>query len=169
MIFPKTTLSLSGERFTVLYRLVAGDETQAQAVARRIFPDPDSAPLRQMLVETISQADPRAYRRAMTSLGLYNSVKRLGEIKAATLVVTGGDDTTVSPLRQLLLVKGIPAARQVLIPDAGHAVPDTGGNRFLKRSVLHGRGFRFPDQERDFAFDGVALREQFADFRGGAA
>ena len=87
------------------------------------LPGADQAPLRAMLVETISRADPRAYRKAMASLGLFNSVKRLAEIKVPTLVVTGADDTTVTPARQRLLVEGIPAARQVIIPDAGHAVP----------------------------------------------
>ncbi|HEY5159281.1 MAG TPA: alpha/beta fold hydrolase [Anaerolineales bacterium] len=109
------------QRFILVNTL--GLSAQARAVAWRIFPDPDNATLRGMLVETISHADPRAYRRAMTALGLFNSVKRLGEIKAPTLVMTGKDDTTVSPDRQHLLVNGIPDARQVLIPDAGHAVP----------------------------------------------
>jgi 3-oxoadipate enol-lactonase len=83
-----------------------------------------------MLVETISRADPRAYRKAMTSLGLFNSVNRLGEIKVSTLVVTGADDSTVSPARQRMLVDGIPSARQVIIPDAGHAVPVDQAERF---------------------------------------
>jgi pimeloyl-ACP methyl ester carboxylesterase len=37
-------------------------------------------------------------------------------------VITGADDTTVSPARQKLLVEGIPGTRQVIIPQAGHAV-----------------------------------------------
>jgi pimeloyl-ACP methyl ester carboxylesterase len=76
-----------------------------------------------MLVETISRADPRAYRRAMASLGLFNSKRRLGEIKVPTLVVTGADDTTVLPARQRMLAEGIRDARQVVILAAGHAVP----------------------------------------------
>ena len=36
MIFPATRLSLSGERFTVHYRLVAGGEAEAAALARGI-------------------------------------------------------------------------------------------------------------------------------------
>jgi 3-oxoadipate enol-lactonase len=102
---------------------VLGLPAQAKVVAQRIFPGPGNEQLREMLVETISRADPRAYRKAMTSLGLFNSVKRLGEIKVPTLIVTGADDTTVAPARQRLLVEGIPTARQVIIPDAGHAVP----------------------------------------------
>jgi ribulose-bisphosphate carboxylase large chain len=36
MIFPATSLNLSGERFTVRYRLVADDEAEARAMARGI-------------------------------------------------------------------------------------------------------------------------------------
>ena len=36
MIFPATRLTLSGERFTVHYRLVAGGEAEARAIARGI-------------------------------------------------------------------------------------------------------------------------------------
>ncbi len=109
---------------------VLGLPAQAKVVAQRIFPGPGNGQLREMLIETISRADARAYRKAMASLGLFNSVKRLGEIKIPTLIVTGADDTTVTPARQRLLVEGIPAARQVIIPDAGHAVPVDQAERF---------------------------------------
>lgn len=125
--------SLSGWYY-FLQRLILvntrGLPAQANVVAQRIFPDPRHAQLREMLVETISHADPRAYRKAMASLGLFNSVKRLGEIKVPTLVVTGANDTTVTPARQRILVEGIPASRQVIIPDAGHAVPVDQAERF---------------------------------------
>jgi 3-oxoadipate enol-lactonase len=102
--------------------LTLGMQAQAQVVARRLFPDPKDAPLRSMYLAVISRADPRAYRKAMLALGLFNSRKRLGLIKVPTLVITGTEDSTVSPARQKLLVEGIPGACQVLIPQAGHAV-----------------------------------------------
>jgi 3-oxoadipate enol-lactonase len=109
------------QRFIVVNTL--GLKRQAKVVASRVFPGPQNAPLREMLVKTISTANPRAYRKAMISLGLFNSVSKLGEIKVPTLVVTGANDTTISPTRQSRLVTGIPASRLVIIPDAGHAVP----------------------------------------------
>ncbi len=102
--------------------LTQGPEAQAQVVARRLFPDPKDQALREMFIEIVGRADPRAYRRAMAALGLFNSRKRLREINVPTLVVTGADDSTVSPARQKLLVDGIPGARQVVILHAGHAV-----------------------------------------------
>ena len=91
-------------------------------VARRVFPDPKDQQLREMYLAVVRRADPRAYRRAMTALGLFDSRKRLHEIQAPTLVVTGADDSTVSPARQKLLAQDIPWSRQVIIQNAGHAV-----------------------------------------------
>jgi 3-oxoadipate enol-lactonase len=99
-----------------------GLPAQARVVAGRVFPAPDQAALRDLLVTTISHADPRAYRLAMRSLGLFDSHKWLGGITASTLVMTGAADSTVSPARQQLLAEGIPGARQVTIAKAGHAV-----------------------------------------------
>lgn len=110
-----------------LRRMVAvnlfGLRTQARVVAGRIFPYAEQAPLREILVETICRADPRAYRAAMRALGLFDSRPWLAEIKAPTLVVAGSADTTVSLARQELLAKGIPAARQVIVQGGGHALP----------------------------------------------
>jgi pimeloyl-ACP methyl ester carboxylesterase len=116
------------QRFILVNTL--GLAAQARVVAQRIFPGPGYGQIREILIETISQADPRAYRKAMASLGLFNSMKRLGEIKIPTLVVTGAGDTIVTPARQQLLVDGIPAARQVVVPNAGHAVPVEQAARF---------------------------------------
>jgi 3-oxoadipate enol-lactonase len=109
---------------------VFGLHAQARLVAGRIFPGANQAPLREKLIETISRANPRAYRGAMRSLGLFDSRKRLAQIKVPILIVTGADDTTVTPARQRLLVEGIPSTRQVIIADAGHAVPVDQAERF---------------------------------------
>lgn len=106
--------------FTVL---VLGLHAQAEVVAGRIFPNTSQKALREMLVATITRADVRAYRRAMLSLGRFDSQKWLKEIKVPALVITGTGDTTVLPARQMMLVEGIPGAKQVIIPKAGHAVP----------------------------------------------
>jgi 3-oxoadipate enol-lactonase len=116
------------QRFIIVNTL--GLSAQANVVAQRVFPDPIHSQLRGMLVKTITSADPRAYRKAMASLGFFNSVKRLGEIKVPTLVMTGARDSTVTPTRQQLLLDLIPSARQVLIPEAGHAVPVDQAERF---------------------------------------
>ena len=91
-----------------------GLRAQATVVARDIFPEPAQEPVRERLIEQISRADPRAYRAAMRALGLYNSSRRLHEIRVPTLVVTGELDTTVSLRNQERLVRLIPGAQQVI-------------------------------------------------------
>ncbi len=110
--------------------LTLGLKAQAQVVARRVFPNPRDQPLREMYLDIVAHADPQAYRKAMLSLGLFDSRKRLVEIKAPTLVISGADDTTVIPARQKALAQGIPSAQQVIIPQAGHAVPVDQAERF---------------------------------------
>ncbi len=100
-----------------------GLQAQAKFVAHRIFPSPKDEQLREMLMASILEADPSVYRAAMLSLALFDSRRRLGHIQLPTLIVTGEEDSTVSPARQRLLADGIPGARQVIIPHAGHAVP----------------------------------------------
>jgi 3-oxoadipate enol-lactonase len=99
-----------------------GLAAQARFVAGRIFPGPQQEPLRELLVTSISQADPGAYRRAMFSLGTFDSRRWLDRIQAPTLVITGALDTTVGTVRQEELAAAIPGARHVVIPEAGHAV-----------------------------------------------
>jgi pimeloyl-ACP methyl ester carboxylesterase len=108
------------QRLVVVHTL--GLKQQSTIVARRVFPEPGQEALRQMATEQIASADPRAYRAAMRSLGLFNSEKRLKEIKIPSLVITGANDSTVSPARQKRLADGICGARQVIISKAGHAV-----------------------------------------------
>jgi 3-oxoadipate enol-lactonase len=108
------------QRFLLVHLL--GLPTQAKFVAKRIFPGQDQQELRDLLVQQISQTDPRAYRATMRSLGLFNSSKRLSEITAPTLVITSDHDTTVPMDNQKFLVEHIQSAHQVVISNAGHAV-----------------------------------------------
>jgi len=99
-----------------------GLSSQSKIVARRVFPEPDQQALRDMAAEQFASADPRAYRAAMRNLGLFNSSQRLPEIKIPTLVITGANDSTVTPSRQKMLAENISGAKQVIIPGGGHAV-----------------------------------------------
>jgi pimeloyl-ACP methyl ester carboxylesterase len=99
-----------------------GISTQARIVAGRLFPHPDQILLRQAFTEQILQADPRGYRAALRALARFNVTGRLKEIQVPALVVTGERDTTVSIETQAKLASGLPKARQVVIPEAGHAV-----------------------------------------------
>ena len=130
LVLVNTFSSLRPDKLSIwlyfAFRLVLvhtlGLETQAKAVAGRIFPAPEQNEMRRVLVAQICQADPWGYRATMRALARFNVVERLGEIRAPTLVITGADDTTIPPKNQKTLVERIPGARQIVIPNAGHAV-----------------------------------------------
>ncbi len=108
---------------------------QPKYAAQHTFPKPDQEPQRQKLIKDMARSDPRAFSAAMLNLGLFNSVKRLREIKAPTLVMTGDQDTINDPLRQKILVQRIPGAKQIIFPDTGHAVTEDAPEAF-NRALL---------------------------------
>ncbi len=122
--------------FYFLLRMVLvhtlGIPKQAQAVTKRLFPQPEQEEFRQQLYDQIVQADPSGYRAAMRALARFNVEKRLHEIPSPTLVVTGENDTTVGPQRQQLLAQSIPNVQQVVIPGAGHPVTVSHHDAFNK-------------------------------------
>lgn len=95
---------------------------QAWIVAERVFPGPDQAAYREMLVESIRRADPIIYRQAMLALARFNFTRKLPAIKAPTLVISGAEDTTIPLKNQRELANKIPYAEHVVVPKAGHAV-----------------------------------------------
>lgn len=107
-------------RFVLVHTL--GIDTQAKSVAKRIFPKPDQELLRREFITQVQQADPRAYRSAMRSLGRFNVTRRLAEIRCPTLVISAENDTTVPLRAQTMLAERIPNAQHTIIPNAGHAV-----------------------------------------------
>jgi len=106
-------------RVVLIYTL--GMQAQAQAVSQRVFPRPDQAILRAELVKQVLASNPKAYRSAMLALGKLNLMERLSEIQQPTLVITGEQDTTVPPKNQTAMAQRIPSARQVMLPNTGHA------------------------------------------------
>ena len=58
----------------------------------------------------------------MLALATFNVVNRLAEISKPILVITGENDNTIAPSSQEELVRKIRGARQIIIPNSGHAV-----------------------------------------------
>lgn len=118
VISPKTTPYYI-TRWVLLH--LRGMQAQANAVANRIFPHPSQSALRGELIRQVLAANPSAYRAAMSTLAKINLDDRLIEISQPTLVITGECDTTVLPHIQTAMTTKIRNARQVIMPNTGHA------------------------------------------------
>jgi 3-oxoadipate enol-lactonase len=107
-------------RFLLVHMLSL--EVQAKVVARHIFPGANQKEMRQVVVNQIMQSNVKGYRATMRALARFNVLSRLREIQAPTLVISGENDATIPLDYQRILANGIPNARHVIIPNAGHAV-----------------------------------------------
>lgn len=101
----------------------SGPEKQANLVAWHIFPGEGQAGRREELVCCILQSDPKAYQSAMRQIALFDSRKYLPRLRMPALVIGGADDQTAPVSAQTELAGCIPGARQIVIPQAGHALP----------------------------------------------
>jgi 3-oxoadipate enol-lactonase len=101
---------------------VFGLRSQAGAVAKRVFPNPEHGGYREEFIRQIGEADPIGYRAVMQALARFNVENRLSQVLSPVLIITGEGDTTVLPECQTKLAQNLPNARQVIIPNAGHAV-----------------------------------------------
>ncbi len=107
-------------RYLLLMR--KGLRAQVEFVARQLFPLEGQESIRQEMIAEVMKTDPKVYSAAMRSLVRFDMTKELRHILAPTLVITGERDRTISRAIQEELAMGIHGARQVIIPEAGHAV-----------------------------------------------
>lgn len=99
-----------------------GIPIQARYVCNKLFPRSDQEYLRNTFYDQVVQANPDGYRTAMRSFASFNVDHKLKEIGIPTLVVTGAEDSVVSPDIQTHLAENIPNAEHVIIRDSNHAV-----------------------------------------------
>lgn len=106
------------ERLEGLERL--GARGMAEQRAPRLV-RPDAPPeLVAELVEIMAEVRPAGYRVAAIALGSTDLTSRLGAIHAPTLLIHGESDAVVPLSTARSLAASIPAARLIVIPEAGH-------------------------------------------------
>ncbi len=120
---PKSTQTVIYFLHRFLRAMLNGPEKQASLVAWHIFPAEGQAGRREELVRCILQSDPKAYRSAMRQIALFDSRKHLPALRMPVLVLGGADDQTAPVSVQAELAGCIPGAEQIIIQQAGHAVP----------------------------------------------
>lgn len=98
-------------------------QTTARIVAFDLFPKPDQAVLRDLVVSRVGGNNVHEYRNFIRAIHAFDLRRRLAHIQAPTLVITGEHDKVVPRGCQLQLVRSIPQAEWKLIQDSGHATP----------------------------------------------
>jgi pimeloyl-ACP methyl ester carboxylesterase len=81
----------------------------------------------------------------LPALNSYDQYRTLGEIRAHTIVVSGGADVLTPPAHSRDLGAGIPDALHVHLPHAGHMLPQQAPhviNHAIRCSFNRGRAFR---------------------------
>lgn len=107
-------------RLTMLKLL--GPRAFGKVLARKLFPKPEQAELRQQLQDTIAANDPSAYLRATRGLIGWSVQDQLSQIRCPVLVLASDRDYTPLSAKQEY-VKLLPHARLQEVSDSGHAAP----------------------------------------------
>jgi pimeloyl-ACP methyl ester carboxylesterase len=105
------------------YLLSGRMDLLADWLARGLFPNPDQVQLREIAAARIASNSKRNYIRAARAIARFNVQKRLGSIKAQSLVVAGDRDRTVPYQAAVALKEGILRAQLQVVEDSGHATP----------------------------------------------
>ena len=130
---PEMILHTFRERLQAFQRLLIlrlfGMRKMAELLSKRLFPKPEQADLRQMLVERWAENDVRAYSDAARGLLGWSVVDRLGTIECPTLVIAADHDYTPVALKEAYVAK-MPQAELVVIQDSRHATPVEQPERF---------------------------------------
>jgi len=123
------------------------DELGLEAFARDRSPLLVTAQAPSSLIEEVAQLMVNAVRQpsytwACASMAEADHRPDLASISAPTLVVVGDDDQVTPPQQSEILVAGIPGARLVMIPGAGHLANQEQPDRFneVVSGFLNGLG-----------------------------
>jgi 3-oxoadipate enol-lactonase len=99
-----------------------GMRAMGQALSPHLFPKPEHASLREIIVERWAENDPRAYIEATRSFLGWDVTDRLGAIACPTLAIASDQDYSPVALKEAYVAL-MPDARLAVIPEAHHAVP----------------------------------------------
>jgi len=121
------------ERAQVARRLalarLAGPARTGRFLSKRLFPKPQQAPLRDLMIARWAENDRAAYLAAMRALIGWSVLDRIGTLNCPTLIISGDRDYLPLAAKREYTAR-IPGARLVIIEDSGHATPIDQAERF---------------------------------------
>ncbi len=115
------------ETYTLARRVVVSRffpiNTAARVVAHDLFPKPEQAPIRQVVLDRVGTNDATSYRHVVDAIRRFDTRRQLHQIRQSTLLITGDRDGVVPRSCQQQLVRSIPKVRWKIVRDSGHVTP----------------------------------------------
>ena len=99
-----------------------GMKTMGGMIAKKVFPLPGQAGLRQTMIARMSENDPRAYLDAVRAIDGWSVEDRIGEIRCPVLILASDRDYTPVAWKHAYAAK-IPGARVAVVKDSRHVAP----------------------------------------------
>lgn len=112
---------LAAQQRILLVRLF-GMKKIGEVLAKRMFPKPEQAPIREIFVQRWAENDRQAYLEALKAILNFDINDRIGAITAPTLIVSADDDYIPVTAKEAYAAQ-MPDARVVVIPDSRHGLP----------------------------------------------
>lgn len=97
-----------------------GLSTLAKVLSKRLFPEPDQQPLRDLLVSRWVTNDPKAYYQAFLALIGWGVEDRIGQIRCPVLVLTADMDYTPVSFKEAYAAQ-MPNAKVQVLKNSRHA------------------------------------------------
>ena len=97
-------------------------EKIGNAIAGRLFPEPEQAEFRELFVKDLLQNDKASYKAAVNALFGWSVRKRIGQIECPVLVVTADQDYTPVAAKEAYVAE-MPQAQLLVIENSHHATP----------------------------------------------
>jgi pimeloyl-ACP methyl ester carboxylesterase len=115
------------QRIPLYVRLLSirtlGLRRMGKMIAKRLFPEPGHADLRNQFIERLAANDKRCYLASLRAIFAgWGVAEHLGDIRCPVFFVAADQDYTPVELKQSFVAR-IPDARMVVIPDSRHALP----------------------------------------------
>jgi 3-oxoadipate enol-lactonase len=99
-----------------------GMRQMGKVLSKRLFPKPEQAELRQLLIARWAENDPRAYLEALQALIGWTVADCLDAIHCPTLVIASDQDYTPIAAKEAYVAR-LPQAELAVIRDARHMLP----------------------------------------------
>ena len=107
----------------LLFIYTLGLRKMAKMIAKKLFPEPDQADLRNGFIDRLTGNDKRCYVASLRAIFAgWGVADRLGDIGCPVLFIAADQDYTPVALKQVY-VDRLPDARMVVIPNSRHALP----------------------------------------------